>query len=45
MATLIINNQPLPASGMHVYYVVMEVAKLLCLFIFGVRIIKNKIQL
>lgn len=42
MANLVITNQPLPPSNVHIYYVVMEVVKLICLFVFGVVLLKKK---
>lgn len=41
LANLVINNQPLPSSSVHIYYVAMEVAKLICLFVFGAGLLKK----
>lgn len=44
MANLVITNQPLPPSNVHVYYVVMEVVKLVCLFVFGIGLLKKRAE-
>lgn len=42
IANLVIHDQPLPASNLHVYYVVMEVVKLGCLILFGIHLLNRK---
>lgn len=42
MANLVIANQPLPRSNVHIYYVVMETVKLICLFVFGAGLLKSE---
>lgn len=39
-AQLLIEGKELPASNLHVYYVGMEIAKTVCLFIFSIKLFK-----
>lgn len=43
MASLVINNRPLPPSNVHMYYVIMEVVKLMCLFVFGIALLRKRV--
>ncbi len=42
IANLVIQDRPLPASNLHIYYVVMEVIKLGCLILFGLYLLNKK---
>jgi len=41
-AELIIQGQELPSSNLHFYYVGMEIMKVVCLFIFGIKLLNLK---
>lgn len=41
IANLVIHDQPLPPSNLHIYYVVMEVIKLGCLILFGIQLLNG----
>ncbi len=42
-AELHIQGDAVPPSNLHFYYVGMEVVKIICLLIFGIKLLKNKI--
>ena len=41
MAALVIQGKNLPASNIHIYYVLAEVIKVVCLFMFGIKLFKK----
>lgn len=40
-AEMYIQEQPVPPSNLHFYYVILEMVKVICLLLFGIKLIKS----